>query len=422
MPINPTKIILKHSFDSGSVPDKIILSAGEIALNAADRKIFFLDADGEVDVFHTDLGAEVAQFASTTIQDASFENVPGDERNLIITYNDLSEDNLGNIRGATGVGLNLVLTYDYASELPTSGSDPVIPAYLQVSGTAAGVSIANFDGDTLYSSTHVWVYNQISDDWTDLGELQGADGTNGIDGSTGITGAQGSSGATGQTGLTGVVGSTGITGVTGATGIQGPPDGATGIQGPIGPLGATGIIGPVGATGIQGILGSTGATGIQGPIGFIGEDGATGIQGVIGATGIQGPTGLLGATGLQGIQGIQGIMGFQGQIGATGLPSPTGAVVTLDSNFLTTKTAVTGNIIVVDTSGAPATITPIISPLVSDYFTVVDGSNNSETNPITITTSSQKIHGAPDDYLIDISRDSITLVWTGATMGWIISN
>ena len=75
------------------------------------------------------------------------------------------------------------------------------------------------------------------------------------------------------------------------------------LQGPQGPQGPQGIAGPVGPTGPQG------ETGPQGPQGIQGETGPQGLQGIQGETGPQGPQGEQGPQGIQGETGPQGPAG-----------------------------------------------------------------------------------------------------------------
>jgi hypothetical protein len=100
-----------------------------------------------------------------------------------------------------------------------------------------------------------YLYNSDSDNWANIGPLQGAKGD------TGPQGIQGIQGETGPQGPQGIQGETGATGATGPQGIQG-------IQGETGDTGPTGATGPQGIQGIQGIQGETGPQGPQGIQGF----------------------------------------------------------------------------------------------------------------------------------------------------------
>ena len=98
---------------------------------------------------------------------------------------------------------------------------------------------------------------------------------------TDLSGAQGIQGPTGSTGASGPIGPTGKQGNTGAQGATGP----TGPKGATGPTGNTGAIGPTGASGLS-ITGPTGKQGIQGPTGPTGPKGATGPTGATGVSSV----------------------------------------------------------------------------------------------------------------------------------------
>ena len=111
--------------------------------------------------------------------------------------------------------------------------------------------------------------------------------------------------------------------------IQGPqgeqgPKGETGAQGPQGPQGEPGPQGPIGPTGPQGPKGDKGDTGETGPMGPQGPIGPQGEQGPKGETGAQGPQGPTGEIGPQGEPGEQGPAGPQGDPGPQGPQGPKG--------------------------------------------------------------------------------------------------
>lgn len=111
--------------------------------------------------------------------------------------------------------------------------------------------------------------------------------------------------------------------------IQGPqgeqgPKGETGAQGPQGPQGEPGPQGPIGPTGPQGPKGDKGDTGETGPMGPQGPIGPQGEQGPKGETGAQGPQGPTGEIGPQGEPGERGPAGPQGDPGPQGPQGPKG--------------------------------------------------------------------------------------------------
>jgi hypothetical protein len=298
--------------------------------------------------------------------------------NLLITLNDSSEINAGNIVGPTGA----------TGAQGNQGNDG-----------ATGVQGATGEGATGATGP------------------TGATGTIGVDGATGATGPSGATGAdstvpgsTGVQGATGPIGPLGPEGATGATGATGET-GATGVQGPQGidgsaaAQGATGATGlyittasitgtelllvlndaseinvgsVIGATGLTGSEGATGA-GVQGTTGATGPTGATGALGTTGATGPQGatgPTGDLGATGAtgQGATGAQGNPGAEGATGATGATGPAGAT----GVGATGATGPQGQYV----TTASVTGTTLILTLNDSSTVVVDGSIQGATGPI----------------------------------------
>ena len=162
------------------------------------------------------------------------------------------------LTGATGLTGNTGLTGSTGS----TGATGPAGSSVTILGTFANVNLlpnSNVtNGSGYLIEGNLWVYLNSSNNFTNVGQIQGP---------------QGSTGPTGATGVTGDIGSTGPQGSTGATGI-----GASGATGSTGPTGATGLTGSTGATGI----GASGATGSTGPNGNIGASGATGPQGPAG--------------------------------------------------------------------------------------------------------------------------------------------
>jgi hypothetical protein len=91
----------------------------------------------------------------------------------------------------------------------------------------------------------MWVWDEDTQTWIDIGLVQGPPGPTGPQGIQGVPGVAGAKGDTGPAGAQGVMGPQG-------------PQGADGSQGATGPQGIQGIQGPAGS---QGPKGDTGATG-----------------------------------------------------------------------------------------------------------------------------------------------------------------
>ena len=82
-------------------------------------------------------------------------------------------------------------------------------------------------------------------------------------------------------------------------------------------------------------------------------------------------------------------------------------------------TALVNKKYIVDTSSA-ITITLPAVPSFGDEVKIIDGTNNAGTNNITINRNSNKILGADSDFVIDVNRTAVDLVYYNTTQGWII--
>ena len=226
----------------------------------------------------------------------------------------------GGPQGAQATAINVIGSIALIADLPAVGN------------TALDSYLVEEDGN-------LYVWNDVSSEWNNFGQLVGPTGAIG---STGPTGAD--STVTGPTGPTGPTGSTGPTGAQGDASTVAGPQGATGPEGAAGPTGVAGPTGPEGATGPTGpvatnltivasvadfaSLPASGAADegyitldtsdvylwsgsawinlgpLAGPTGPTGAVGPTGAQGDLGPTGPSGgPTGPTGATGPQGADG-----------------------------------------------------------------------------------------------------------------------
>jgi BclB C-terminal domain-containing protein len=133
-------------------------------------------------------------------------------------------------------------------------------------------------GEFYYVNPDLYVWDDVTSSWINIGEIagpqgiegpQGVAGVNGTDGATGPTGDTGPIGPTGPPGVQGITGPTGPTGATGTQGVTGPT-GDTGPQGTTGPTGATGPTGPAGSTAIIPYASNTPVTLNLGPLGVAG--------------------------------------------------------------------------------------------------------------------------------------------------------
>ena len=85
----------------------------------------------------------------------------------------------------------------------------------------------------------------------------------------------------------------------------------------------------------------------------------------------------------------------------------------------TTTSASAGDILLVDVSSATATIQLPTSPNVGDVVIVTDISAAAGTNNITVDRNSEKIEGAALNLTLAANKDSVKLLYTGSTYGWV---
>jgi hypothetical protein len=85
-------------------------------------------------------------------------------------------------------------------------------------------------------------------------------------------------------------------------------------------------------------------------------------------------------------------------------------------------TAVSGNGYFVNTTSGAITVTLPASPSAGDIVAVADYAGTAATNNITIARNSSKIEGETENGLINVNRESKTLVYVDATQGWVAVN
>lgn len=80
--------------------------------------------------------------------------------------------------------------------------------------------------------------------------------------------------------------------------------------------------------------------------------------------------------------------------------------------------------ILADSSGGAFTITlPANSTLLlNDTIEIIDATGSASGNNITVARNGSLIQGAAEDLTIDINNSITTLIYTGATYGWIIGS
>lgn len=71
-------------------------------------------------------------------------------------------------------------------------------------------------------------------------------------------------------------------------------------------------------------------------------------------------------------------------------------------------------------TGGGFTITLPSSPLENDTIQIIDATGVFGSSNVTVGRAGNKIQNLNEDLILNINNTSITLVWTGATYGWLI--
>jgi hypothetical protein len=85
-------------------------------------------------------------------------------------------------------------------------------------------------------------------------------------------------------------------------------------------------------------------------------------------------------------------------------------------------TAVAGEGYFCDTSGGAFTATLPLSPTLGDEVTLVDYAGTFDTNNLTVGRNSENIQGSAADLTVSVERAGLTLVYSGATQGWLLKD
>ncbi len=90
----------------------------------------------------------------------------------------------------------------------------------------------------------------------------------------------------------------------------------------------------------------------------------------------------------------------------------------------TTYTAIVNDRILVNSASAAFTITlpAVASLLEGDQIQLIDVGNSLQTNNVLVARNGALILGAADDLTLDINGAIVTLLYTGATYGWVMTS
>ena len=91
----------------------------------------------------------------------------------------------------------------------------------------------------------------------------------------------------------------------------------------------------------------------------------------------------------------------------------------IDSATITAYTAVKNDQIFATTSSNPITITLPSSASAGDELTIIDISRSFASNNLTVNRNGHKINGAESNLTLSTNGQSIILVYTGTTQGWV---
>jgi len=81
-------------------------------------------------------------------------------------------------------------------------------------------------------------------------------------------------------------------------------------------------------------------------------------------------------------------------------------------------TAVSGDVVFVNTASGAYTVTLPISGTLGDKVKIADLANNAAVNNITVNRNSNKIDGLSSNFTIDINNAAVEFIYTNATYGW----
>ena len=83
--------------------------------------------------------------------------------------------------------------------------------------------------------------------------------------------------------------------------------------------------------------------------------------------------------------------------------------------------ALVGDAILANTTGGAFTITLPASPAANDYVAIADYAGTFATKNLTINSNSLNLMGTVQTLILDVNYRNVTLVYSGATQGWVIT-
>lgn len=84
-------------------------------------------------------------------------------------------------------------------------------------------------------------------------------------------------------------------------------------------------------------------------------------------------------------------------------------------------TALSGDALLLDSSGGAFTVTLPASPMEDDFVDFADGAGSLGTNNVTIARNGSNICGTADDLEADVKNVGWSLVYKDSTQGWRIA-
>jgi len=86
----------------------------------------------------------------------------------------------------------------------------------------------------------------------------------------------------------------------------------------------------------------------------------------------------------------------------------------------TNYTAVANDRLFVDASSGAITVTLPATPSMGDEIRIIDAYGVAATNNITISRNSKKINAVDSDFVLDVNRAAIGLVYYNDSNGWLL--